>query len=91
VAQLAPGARVVKAANTFSAEVLGADPHEGGGRRVLFVSGDSAEAKRAVEEVFDAAGFFPIDVGDLVTGGGMQQAGGPLASQILVRMPAPWE
>ena len=91
VAQLARGARVVKAANTFSAGVLGADPNEAGGRRVMFVAGDDAEAKRAVGELFDAAGFFPIDVGDLVTGGGMQQAGGPLAGHNLVRIPAPWE
>src|SRR5438105_3633824 len=91
VAQLVPGARVVKAANTFAADVLAADPGEAGGRRVMFVSGDDAEAKRTVGEVFDAAGFFPIDIGDLVTGGAMQQAGGPLAGQNLVRMPAPWE
>ena len=91
VDQLVPGARVVKAANTFAAEVLGADPREAGGRRVMFVSGDSAEAKSAVGELFDAAGYFPIDIGDLVSGGGMQQAGGPLAGHNLVRMPAPWE
>jgi predicted dinucleotide-binding enzyme len=91
VAQLVPGARVVKAANTLGSDVLGADPHDAGGRRVMFLSGDDADAKRAVGELFDAAGFFPIDVGDLVTGGGMQQAGGPLAGHNLVRMPAPWE
>ena len=91
VAQLVPGARVVKAANTFAADVLGADPREAGGRRAMFVSGDDAEAKRAVGELFDAAGFFPIDIGDLVSGGGMQQAGGPLAGHNLVRIPAPWE
>jgi 8-hydroxy-5-deazaflavin:NADPH oxidoreductase len=91
VAQLVPGARVVKAANTFAADVLGADPREAGGRRAMFVSGDDAEAKRAVGELFDAAGFFPIDIGDLVSGGGMQQAGGPLAGHNLVRFPAPWE
>jgi predicted dinucleotide-binding enzyme len=91
VAQLAPGARVVKAANTWAADVLAADPHEAGGRRVLFVSGDDADAKRTVGELFDAAGFFPIDIGDLVTGGTLQQGGGPLAGHNLVRMPAPWE
>jgi predicted dinucleotide-binding enzyme len=91
VAQLVPGARVVKAANTFAADVLGADPRDAGGRRVMFVSGDDAEAKSAVGELFDTAGFFPIDIGDLVTGGAMQQAGGALAGQNLVRMPAPWE
>jgi predicted dinucleotide-binding enzyme len=91
VSQLVPGARLVKAANTFAADVLGADPREAVGRRVMFVSGDDAEAKRAVGELFDAAGFFPIDIGDLVTGGAMQQAGGSLAGHNLVRMPAPWE
>jgi predicted dinucleotide-binding enzyme len=91
VAQLVPGARVVKAANTYSAELLGADPHDAGGRRVLLLSGDETDAKRTVGELFDAAGFFPIDLGDLVTGGALQQAGGALASQNLVRMPAPWE
>ena len=91
VAQLVPGARVVKAANTFAADVLGADPREAGGRRVMFVSGDDAEANRAVGELFDAAGFFPIDIGDLVTGAGMPQAGGPLAGHNLARIPAPWE
>ena len=49
------------------------------------------DAKSVVAELFDAAGFFPIDLGDLVPGGGMQQAGGPLAGHNLVRMPAPWE
>lgn len=91
MAQLVPGARVVKAANTFAAEVLAADPREAGGRRVMFVSGDDAQAKRAVRALFDGAGYFPIDIGDLVTGGAMQQAGGSLAGHNLVRMPAPWE
>ena len=91
VAQLVPGARVVKTANTLGSDVLGADPREAGGRRVMFVSGDDAEAKSAVGELFDAAGFFPIDVGDLVTGGALHQAGGPLARHNLVRMPAPWD
>jgi 8-hydroxy-5-deazaflavin:NADPH oxidoreductase len=91
VAQLVPGARVVKAANTYSADILGAEPREAGGRRVMLISGDDADAKGAVGELFDAAGFFPIDIGDLVTGGGMQQAGGPLARHNLVRLPAPWD
>jgi predicted dinucleotide-binding enzyme len=91
VAQLVSGARVVKAANTFAADVLGADPRDAGGRRVLFVSGDDADAKSVVVELFDAAGFFPIDIGDLATGGALQQAGGALAGHNLVRIPAPWE
>lgn len=89
VAQLVPGARVVKTANTLAADVLGADPHEAGGRRVLFVSGDDADANGAVAELFDAAGFVPIQIGDLASGGALQQAGGALAGHNLVRMPAP--
>jgi predicted dinucleotide-binding enzyme len=46
VADLVPGARVVKAANTLAAKVLGADPHEAGGRRVIFLSGDDAHRRR---------------------------------------------
>jgi 8-hydroxy-5-deazaflavin:NADPH oxidoreductase len=45
VADLAAGARVVKAANTLGADVLGSDPHEAGGQRVIFISGDDADAK----------------------------------------------
>jgi predicted dinucleotide-binding enzyme len=86
VADLVPGARLVKAANTLEANLLGADPHEAGGRRVIFLSGDDTSAKAAVVELFDAAGFFPIDLGDLVTGGRMQQLGGPLPSHNLVRL-----
>jgi predicted dinucleotide-binding enzyme len=87
VADLVPGARLVKAANTLEANLLGTDPHEAGGRRVIFLSGDDTSAKAAVVELFDAAGFFPIDLGDLVTGGRMQQLGGPLPSHNLVRLP----
>ena len=36
VAGLVGSARVVKAANTLGAAVLGADPHEAGGQRVIF-------------------------------------------------------
>ena len=87
IADLVPGAHLVKAANTLAAKVLGADPREAGGRRVIFLSGDDAGAKSAVAELFDAAGFFPIDLGDLVTGGRMQQVGGPLPAHNLVRLP----
>jgi len=88
VAELVHGAWLVKAANTLGADVLGADPSEAGGRRVLFLSGDHEHAKAAVMALFDAAGFFPVDLGDLVTGGRMQQFGGPLSGHNLVRLPA---
>ena len=86
LADVVPGARVVKAANTLGAAVLGSDPHAGGGRRVLFLSGDDADAKSAVTALFEDAGFAVIDLGGLATGGAMQQVGGPLAGVNLVRL-----
>ena len=87
VADLVPGARLVTAANRLAAEVLGSDPHEAGGQRVIFLSGDDDSAKDAVVELFKAAGIYPFDLGDLITAGRMQHIGGPLAAHNLVRLP----
>ena len=86
VADLVPGARVVKAANTLGAEVLGSDPREVGGQRVIFISGDDADAKAEVVALFQDAGFAAIDLGDLATGGAMQQIHHPLAGVNLIRL-----
>lgn len=86
LADLVPGARVVKAANTLGAGVLGSDPHEAGGRRVIFLSGDDPEAKSEVSTLFEDAGFVAIDLGGLVSGGAMQQLGGPLAGVNLIKL-----
>ena len=86
VAGLVAGARVVKAANTLGADVLGADPQEAGGRRVIFISGDDADAKVAVVALFEDAGFAPIDLGGLATGGALQQIHRPLAGVNLIRL-----
>jgi 8-hydroxy-5-deazaflavin:NADPH oxidoreductase len=87
IADLVPSARVVKAANTLGADVLGSDPQEAGGRRVIFVSGDDADAKSAVASLFEDAGFAAIDLGNLATGGAMQQIHHPLAGVNLIRLP----
>jgi 8-hydroxy-5-deazaflavin:NADPH oxidoreductase len=86
VADLVGGARLVKAANTLGADVLGSDPREGGGRRVLFLSGDHPDAKATVTELFEDAGFAVIDLGDLATGGELQQIHHPLAGVDLIRL-----
>lgn len=86
LARLVPGARVVKAANTLRAEVLGSDPHEGGGQRVIFLSGDDADAKSEVAGLFRDAGFSAVDLGDLATGGALQQVGGPLSGLNLIKL-----
>lgn len=87
VADLVAPARVVKAGNTMAAPVLGSDPHEAGGQRVLFLSGDDDESKRDVAALFEDAGFFPVDLGGLREGGEMQQFHRPLAGLNLVRLP----
>jgi len=86
VADLVSPARVVKAGNTLGAAVLASDPQEAGGRRVILVSGDDADAKSEVIALFEDAGFAAIDLGGLASGGVMQQLGGPLAGVNLIRL-----
>jgi len=86
VADLVPGARVVKAFNHLDVAVL-PHPEAGGGRRVLFYSGDDADAKAQVRGVLEATGFFPIDLGPLDVGGPLTSLPfGPLATHNLVRI-----
>ena len=56
VADLVAPARVVKTANIFAAEVLASEPRQAGGQRVMFLSGDDADAKAAVGGMLEDAG-----------------------------------
>ena len=86
VAEHLPGARVVKAFNTLTAAVLAGDPHQSGGRRVMFMSGADRDAKATVARLIEQLGFAPIDLGDFETGRQVQQfPGGALAAINLVR------
>jgi predicted dinucleotide-binding enzyme len=67
-----PGARVVKAFNHLDANIL-LEPTMSGGQRVLFYSGDDANAKADVRKLLERTGYFPVDLGVL-------DVGGPLAS-----------
>ena len=69
-----PGARVVKAFDAPPVAIF-ERPQEAGGRRVVFVSGDNAAAKRTVRVLLDELGFAAIDLGTLRDGGAIQQAG----------------
>jgi 8-hydroxy-5-deazaflavin:NADPH oxidoreductase len=79
VAELAPGARVVKALNSIYMSRFSEGPKVGKGRRVLFVSGDDGVAKRAVAGLLKEFGFSTIDLGSLHEGGRAQQVGNDLA------------
>ena len=63
-----PGARIVKAFNHLDVRAL-AEPDLGGGQRVLFYSGDDAEAKAEIRSLIETIGFFPVDLGSLDVGG----------------------
>jgi len=85
VQDLLPGAHVVKAFNHLQAGLLASDPSDQGGKRVLFVSGDSAPAKHTVMTLVHQLGFAGIDLGTLDGGGRLAQfPGGPLPTLNLV-------
>jgi 8-hydroxy-5-deazaflavin:NADPH oxidoreductase len=79
-------ADVVKAFNTLPAAVLGSDPREGPGRRVIFVSGNNEKATSEVAGLAMRLGFAAITLGRLSEGGLLQQLGGPLALQNLLKI-----
>jgi 8-hydroxy-5-deazaflavin:NADPH oxidoreductase len=86
VADLVPGARVVKAFNHYTPTLLREDPAVKGGRRVLFYSGDDREAKSDLAALIGRLGFFGVDLGSLDVGGRLVQfPGGPLPGLDLVK------
>jgi len=82
VAEMAKGAKVVKAFNTLAAATLASDPRVGAGNRVIFISGDDQGAKMTVLDLLENMGFAGVDLGGLGASK-MQQFGGPLCRGIL--------
>lgn len=86
IAELVPGARVVKAFNHLQPALLAGDPQAEGGRRVLFVAGDDARAKADLARLIERLGFFSIDLGTLAGCGRLSQfPDGPLPTLNLVK------
>ncbi|MDE1995184.1 MAG: NAD(P)-binding domain-containing protein [Rhizobiaceae bacterium] len=71
VAELASGAKVVKAFNHVNSAVI-QDPEASGGKRVLFISGDDQAAKDEVRKLLERIGFFIRDLGSLKAAGPLQ-------------------
>src|ERR1700683_3222141 len=78
VADLAPGANVVKAFNSVPMSWI-SDFSPSKPRTVLFISGDDADAKKPVHNLIEEIGFESLDLGSLALGGRLQQLGGPVA------------
>lgn len=86
VAELIPGGRLVKAFNTLKPEWLESDPREAGGRRVIFISGDDADARETVAHLVEKFGFASVVLGTLKYGGRLQQfPDGPLPALNLIK------
>ena len=80
-----PGARVVKALNHILPHLLAGDPRAEGGRRVLYMAGDDADAKAELSAIIDRTGFYRIDLGNLRDGGKLIEfPGGPLPALNMV-------
>ena len=84
IAQLLPGAHVVKAFNHLLAALL-SNPTAEGGKRVLFYSGDHAASKKRVAALIADLGFYGIDLGGVQQGQLAQFPGGPLPALNLVK------
>jgi len=86
VAELLPTAQIVKAFNTLYYKILEQSPLEGGGNRVIVMSGDDAQAKTKVADLITSIGFVPVNLGGLKFGCRLQDIGGPFSSLNLVKV-----
>lgn len=85
VAALVPDARLVKAFNTLAPAQLLTQPETG--RRVLFLSGDDADARNTVAQLASSFGLAPVDLGPLAGAALLTQfPGGPLPALDLVKV-----
>src|SRR5262249_36125127 len=72
VADLAPGAKVVKAFNSVPMAWI-SDFSPSKPRTVLFISGDDASAKQPIHDLIEEIGLSCVDLGSLAAGGRLQQ------------------
>lgn len=81
VADLVPGARLVKAFNNLPiflfGEALEGDPGE---KNAMFIAGDDADAKATVAELLASIGAEAVDAGGLESGGRLFGTDGPLTA-----------
>ena len=83
ISQAFPGARLVKAFNSLTAETLAEDPNVKGGRRVVFLSSDDESAASEVAALIEQLDFAPVQLGKLAEGGLLVQARGKSWAQLI--------
>ena len=86
VARSLPGAKVVKTFNQLPAALLASDPHESGGRRVMFVAGNQDDANSEVASLVGSLGFAAITLGRITEGGSLLRFGGPLVLHNFIKL-----
>jgi 8-hydroxy-5-deazaflavin:NADPH oxidoreductase len=74
VAQAFTGGRLVKGFNHLPAAVLEKDPAVDGGRRVVFLASDDADAAAQIGALAENLGFSPVNLGKLEQGGALVHA-----------------
>ncbi len=85
VAQAFAGARLVKGFNHLGASVLGRDPIENGGRRVVFLAGDDDGATAEIGALAEKLGFAPVELGGLADGGLLVQGRGNIWGRLIFK------
>jgi hypothetical protein len=87
VADLLPGARVVKAFNHLPAPVLAAPVPAAQGRRVVFISSDSPESRAHIAQLAETLGLSPVQLGRIDEGGRLIQVPNALVLRNFTEQP----
>jgi len=87
VADVLPGARVVKAFNQLPAQVLAAPVSSAQGRRVVFVSSDSPESSARIAQLTETLGLSPVQLGRIGEGGRLIQVPNALVLRNFTEQP----
>lgn len=87
VAEMLPGAHVVKTFNYEPIPIFAAGLPAEGDSGAIFYSGDDAQAKAKVAQLIRDLGGEPIDAGSLAEGGKLHGMGGPLSLKLKLLAP----
>jgi 8-hydroxy-5-deazaflavin:NADPH oxidoreductase len=87
VAEVLPGARVVKAFNQLPARTLAAQVPDGQGRRVVFIASDLAGASADIAKLAEALGLSAVELGEIGEGGRLIQYRNALVLRNLTEQP----